>query len=200
MPATLRVIDGKTIIKAGENTAAAERAATRAEMAAQTALALANFHPTKVEGEQNTAIGKHFAYSDGATSLIYATRVATGTGDAGGNSREFARGITQAYLEARFAAIAQIFVTTILRAGQLEIDEQMYLALNAGNPLLNFDANDFMGFRRGTDTMHVDIAGWTRFELATGPDALFSRSDGALRSHKLSNDTDSSGRRLWVAG
>ena len=191
---------GTSTFEAKRYAEAAKSDATLASNAANSTLALANFYQTKAAGETGTTIGKYFSYPDPAGGLIYAERVATGTGDSGGNSKIFGRGVTQAYLEQRFAAIAESFTTAVLRAGRVEVDGQLYFTLVAGNPLWNFDPNDHLGYRRDANVMFVNIDGWTRMEVTDEADALKVRSDGALRTLRLSTDTDSSGRRIWVEG
>ena len=97
MPAIVRIVNQKTVVSCAPLAMIASLTAI-ASNAATTAQAIGNSHATKTAGEQATAIGLPFSYPDGIGNIIYARRVTSGTGDAGGNSREFARSVTAAHV------------------------------------------------------------------------------------------------------
>lgn len=77
---TIRLAGQPIRVQLGENTALALRAADRAELAANTALAAGNFIDGGLAAaEAATAEGEFFSYSDGSGGIIYAVRTAGGS-------------------------------------------------------------------------------------------------------------------------
>lgn len=96
MPATITVIDNRTVIRVGENTVESARQAGIATSAANAAAAAGNYFSDLAAGEAGTTTGEFFSYSDGAGGLIYAERAAVG-------SNIIAEAVTQAQLNTRVA-------------------------------------------------------------------------------------------------
>src|SRR5690606_26284247 len=90
MPAIIRVVDGRTIIKVGENTAMAVAAASLAEQyandanlsadAAALAAAAVGVYTTVGDGESATTNGQSFYVASGGDVTLYINNA--GTGDA----------------------------------------------------------------------------------------------------------------------
>ena len=81
MPATITVVNGRTVISAGENTLeAARQAAIATEKAAQSAsardaaIAFLNPYPDQAAGEAATADGDLFSFRDGDDMVALAKR------------------------------------------------------------------------------------------------------------------------------
>ena len=86
MPATITVVNGRTVISAGENTLeAARQAAIATEKAAQSAsardaaIAFLNPYPDQAAGEAATADGDLFSFRDGDDMVALAKREAVGS-------------------------------------------------------------------------------------------------------------------------
>ena len=82
-------------------------------------------------------------------------------------------------------ATAFALLTGATFSGAIKRDAQLYLELSGGNPLLNFDANDYLHFDRAANILRAIIAGAERLQvngsgvLINGATAWHAGNDGS---------------------
>jgi hypothetical protein len=70
----------------------------------------------------------------------------------------------------------------ILTAPRMEIDSTFLMRQDgSGNPIMQFDANDFMGFNRSANDLFTTLGGTTRFQVSALNDAVWIMVNSALK-------------------
>jgi hypothetical protein len=69
----------------------------------------------------------------------------------------------------------------LTRTPRMEIDGTYFMRLDGTNPILQFDASDFIGFNRSANDLFASLGGSTRFQVSAGTDAVRLMVGGTLR-------------------
>ena len=70
---------------------------------------------------------------------------------------------------------------TYLTAPRMELDSQFFLNRVSGDPVINFDSADFLGYSRSANDMFASLGGSTRFVVSANTNAMQVMVNGTLK-------------------
>lgn len=189
MPATIQVVDGRTVIQAGENTAEASRQAAIAVAARDTAqaalagtVAIGNYRPTRAQGVADFAVGEFFTSDETGTLRAY-RRIAAAPGyeDMGDDAAP----VSGASFKEAQSVISRLSVQS---TSALMARDDLAYGVVAADDLISTQAEGFSYKVLPTAATDYDLttAAGLKMEVLPGPNGL----DGRAFGMKIDNATD----------